>query len=77
MIFASNPYFITCKSPLMYKPYDRQLCDASGPQRFGHSNGDSGWRWERNGVGMGGKAGGPSLLVIVIISDVIALTGNG
>ena len=28
---------------------------SGGPQRFGHSNGDSGWRWEKNGVGMGGK----------------------
>jgi len=28
-------------------------------QRFGHSDGDSGWRWERNGVGMGGKDAGP------------------
>ena len=28
-------------------------------QRFGHSGGDSGWRWERNGVGMGGKDAGP------------------
>jgi len=29
-------------------------------ERFGHSNGDSGWRWEKNGVGMGGKEAGPA-----------------
>jgi len=28
-------------------------------ERFGHANGDSGWRWERNGIGMGGKDAGP------------------
>jgi len=28
-------------------------------ERFGHANGDSGWRWEKNGVGMGGKEAGP------------------
>merc|ERR1712106_1207368 len=30
------------------------------PQRFGHSGGDSGWRWEKDGVGMGGKDAGPA-----------------
>jgi hypothetical protein len=36
----------------------RLMSDA--PQRFGHSGGDSGWRWEKNGVGMGGKEAGPA-----------------
>ena len=29
-------------------------------ERFGHSNGDSGWRWDKGGVGMGGKEAGPA-----------------
>ena len=33
---------------------------SDAPQRFGHSGGDSGWRWEKNGVGMGGKEAGPA-----------------
>ena len=28
-------------------------------QRIGHSGGDSGWRWQRAGLGMGGKDSGP------------------
>lgn len=27
-------------------------------QRFGDCNGSSGWKWENNGVGMGGKTSG-------------------
>eukprot|EP00088_Acartia_fossae_P071514 TRINITY_DN9828_c0_g1_i1.p1 TRINITY_DN9828_c0_g1~~TRINITY_DN9828_c0_g1_i1.p1 ORF type:complete len:106 (-),score=38.84 TRINITY_DN9828_c0_g1_i1:69-386(-) len=33
---------------------------SDGPQRFGHSGGDSGWRWDKGGVGMGGKEKGPA-----------------
>ena len=29
-------------------------------ERFGHSNGDSGWRWDKGGVGMGGKEACPA-----------------
>ena len=35
------------------------MSDAA-PQRFGHSNGDSGWRWDKGGVGMGGKEACPA-----------------
>ena len=27
-------------------------------QRFGDPQGSSGWKWEKNGVGMGGKTSG-------------------
>jgi len=37
-----------------------RLCSSEAPQRFGHSNGDSGWRWDNNGVGMGGKTAEPA-----------------
>ena len=30
------------------------------PERFGHSDGDSGWRWSNGGAGMGGKQFGPA-----------------
>jgi len=42
--------------PRMTTPLARMM---SG-ERFGHSNGDSGWRWDNNGVGMGGKDAGPA-----------------
>lgn len=29
-------------------------------ERFGAANGESGWKWEKNGVGMGGKDHGPA-----------------
>jgi len=37
-----------------------RLMSGDAPQRFGHANGDSGWRWDKNGVGMGGKEAGPA-----------------
>eukprot|EP00092_Neocalanus_flemingeri_P041534 GFUD01045233.1.p1 GENE.GFUD01045233.1~~GFUD01045233.1.p1 ORF type:complete len:109 (-),score=42.57 GFUD01045233.1:44-370(-) len=43
---------------LMTTPLARMMSGET-PQRFGHSNGDSGWRWDNNGVGMGGKDAGP------------------
>jgi len=42
----------------MTSPLARMMSDEA-PQRFGHANGDSGWRWDNNGVGMGGKDAGP------------------
>ena len=40
-------------------PQLSRLMSSDSGQRFGHSGGDSGWRWENNGVGMGGKDSGP------------------
>jgi len=44
------------RSPLRLAPAMARLMSG---ERFGHANGDSGWRWERNGIGMGGKDAGP------------------
>ena len=32
---------------------------SDAPQRFGTAKGHSGWTWDNNGVGMGGKDAGP------------------
>merc|ERR1719509_286730 len=48
---------VSClRSPLRLAPTMARLMSG---ERFGHANGDSGWRWERNGIGMGGKDAGP------------------
>merc|ERR1719373_73609 len=45
------------RSPVRIAPCMARLMSG---ERFGHSNGDSGWRWDKNGVGMGGKEAGPA-----------------
>jgi len=40
-------------------PFMARLMSGESGERFGHTGGDSGWRWENNGVGIGGKDSGP------------------
>ena len=36
---------------------------SDAPQRFGTAKGHSGWTWDNNGVGMGGKDAGPGTAI--------------
>ena len=36
---------------------------SDAPQRFGTAKGHSGWTWDNNGVGMGGKDVGPGTAI--------------
>merc|ERR1712098_793820 len=40
-------------------PLMTRMFSSDAPERFGTASGHSGWFWENNGVGMGGKDGGP------------------
>ena len=50
------------------------------PERFGSPNGESGWKWEKGGVGMGGNGthiGSTANVYIVTVSEKLAKsTGN-
>jgi len=35
-------------------------CITKSEERFGNPDGESGWKWEKGGVGMGGKEAGPA-----------------
>jgi len=37
-----------------------RMFSSDAPERFGTASGHSGWFWEKNGVGMGGKEAGPA-----------------
>lgn len=47
---------LKCSSALRMAA-SRMSSDA--PQRFGTAKGHSGWTWDNNGIGMGGKDAGP------------------
>ena len=36
---------------------------ALNPERFGSNDGSSGWKWDKNGIGMGGKDQGTYILL--------------
>eukprot|EP00088_Acartia_fossae_P016855 TRINITY_DN19496_c0_g1_i1.p1 TRINITY_DN19496_c0_g1~~TRINITY_DN19496_c0_g1_i1.p1 ORF type:complete len:113 (-),score=39.82 TRINITY_DN19496_c0_g1_i1:351-689(-) len=57
---ANSARLVLSKTPACNIAAVRLMSGGDAPQRFGHSNGDSGWRWDKGGVGMGGKEKGPA-----------------